>query len=74
MEILTQRHRGAEHAERYEPLNTRNAKTTQGLRTTYPNRREEAEWIEHRWGHTIYVICNGLSLKNFAAMLVSKSL
>ena len=43
-DVLTQRRRDAEYAERYEPrntLNTRNAKTTQGLRPTRLRRSEE---------------------------------
>ena len=43
-DVLTQRRRDAEYAERYEPrntLNTRNAKTTQGLRPTRLRRRDE---------------------------------
>ena len=43
-DVLTQRRRDAEYAERYEPrntLNTRNAKTTQGLRPTRLRIRDE---------------------------------
>ena len=43
-DVLTQRRRDAEYAERYEPrntLNTRNAKTTQGLRPIHLRRRDE---------------------------------
>ena len=43
-DVLTQRRRDAEYAERFEPrntLNTRNAKTTQGLRPIHLRRRDE---------------------------------